>query len=202
MEIINCVQGTPEWHESRLGIVTASEMHTVMASGRGGGESLTRRKYMMRLASEIITGEPCVAFEGNADTERGHELEPIIRELYEARTGLPVEQVGFIRSGRVGCSPDGLVEADGGTEFKAKRPYIHLEVLLTGEVPPEHMKQIQTCLWVSERSWWDFACHSPGLPFFIKRVERDNELIAQIEDATNRFTDELDAVVERIKGMF
>lgn len=202
MEIFNCEQGTPEWFDCRRGIVTASEMHTVMATGRGGGESLTRKKYMQRLASEIITGQPCIGFEGNADTERGHELEPVIRSLYEERTGNPVDEVGFIRNGRIGCSPDGLIGEEGGTEFKAKRPYIHIEVLLSGEVPPEHFKQIQTCMLVTGRQWWDFACHSPGLPFFIKRVERNEVMIEQIIEATEQFNTELDAMVERIKGLF
>jgi len=51
-------QGSEEWFKVRAGMPTASEFATVMASGRGGGDSKTRRTYMLKLAGEILTGEP------------------------------------------------------------------------------------------------------------------------------------------------
>ncbi|MEC3912174.1 hypothetical protein U5A82_17345 [Sphingobium sp. CR2-8] len=57
MQIYNYVQGTPEWFACRMGIPTASQFSTIMASGRGGGESKTRRTYMLKLAGEILTGD-------------------------------------------------------------------------------------------------------------------------------------------------
>jgi hypothetical protein len=44
LQIIECEQGAPEWFAARAGIPTASRFATVMASGRGGAESQTRRK--------------------------------------------------------------------------------------------------------------------------------------------------------------
>jgi putative phage-type endonuclease len=202
MEIINVEQGTPEWLAARMGLVTASEIDAVMATGRGGGVSKTRQTYMMRLAAEIITETPCASFEGNADTERGKELEPEARELYEARTGLKVEQVGFCKAADMGCSPDGLVGTDGGVEIKCKRPYIHLNVLTSGEVPPELMGQIQASMYVTGRDWWDFVCYSKGLPLFIKRVPRDEEKIAEIKEAVAKFNAERETLVNQIMKMY
>lgn len=54
-EIFICEQGSADWYEARRGIPTASMFSTVMASGRGGGESKTRRKYLLQLAGEILT---------------------------------------------------------------------------------------------------------------------------------------------------
>jgi hypothetical protein len=56
--IIECQQGEPEWFAARLGIPTASEFSTVMAKGKDGGKSVTRRTYMLKLAGEILTNEP------------------------------------------------------------------------------------------------------------------------------------------------
>lgn len=202
IEIITCQQGTQEWLEARMGIVTASEMNSVMANGRNGEPSKTRALYMRRLAAEIITGRPCAYFEGNEDTERGKELEPVIADLYSQSNSQIVTDVGFIKNGRIGCSPDRLIGEDGGLEIKSKRPYIQIEILEKGDVPTEYLKQIQTCLKVTEREWWDFVCHSEGLPLFTKRVYRNEKLIMDIEAATDLFNEELDELVERLKKLY
>ncbi|MGL6351942.1 MAG: lambda exonuclease family protein [Aeromonas sp.] len=201
MEIFNCEQGTPEWFAARLGVVTASEVDAVMASGRGGGESKTRRTYMLRLAAEKITGQPCTYFEGNADTERGKELEPVARELYEAQTGVVVDQVGFIKGEAMGCSPDALVGEHGGLEIKCKRSYVHLDCLLRDQVPAEHIKQIQASLYVTGREWWDFVSYAPGLPLFIKRVKREEAMIDDIAQAVFKFNMELGQLIEQVKKL-
>ena len=54
MRIIDCEQGSPEWFKARAGIPTASEFHTVLAKGKGGGESLTRKTYLLKLAGEML----------------------------------------------------------------------------------------------------------------------------------------------------
>ena len=35
IEIFDCKQGTPEWHEARRGIPTASAFHSILAKGAG-----------------------------------------------------------------------------------------------------------------------------------------------------------------------
>lgn len=202
MEIFNLEQGTPEWHQARCGVITASEMKNVIASGRGNAESKTRRKYMLVLAAEIITGEPCVAFEGNEHTERGHVQEPIARQLYQDLTGNNVEQVGFIKQDRVGVSPDGLVGDEGGIEIKSKLPHLHLEALLADRIPPEHVAQLQTFLWVTGREWIDFVSYCPGLPIFVKREEPDIEYQKMLESRCGQFCDELDTLVDVIMGKY
>lgn len=202
IEIIECQQGTQAWLEARMGIVTASEVHCVMANGRNGEPSKTRALYMRRLAAEIITGRPCAYFDGNDDTERGKELEPVIAEIYSQANSQIVTDVGFIKNGRIGCSPDRLIGEDGGLEIKSKRPYTQIEVLERGDIPPEYIKQVQTCLMVTERDWWDFVSHSEGLPLFIKRVFRNDKLIADIQVAVDLFNDDLDALVEKLKRMY
>ena len=199
MQVIECDQGSPEWHAARLGIPTASMFATVMAKGKGGGESLTRAKYMRQLAGEIITGEPLTSF-SNAHMERGKEMEDEARETYAFIKNVKPERVGFIRNGDKGCSPDSLVGTDGATEIKTKLPDLQIEVLLRGECPPEHKAQCQGVLWVAERDWIDFTSYWPKMPLFVDRVRRDEEYIARMSDEVDRFNDELAALVERVRS--
>lgn len=199
IQIFNCDQGTEEWHLARAGIPTASMFATVMASGRGGGPSLTRAKYMRQLAGEIITGKPMESY-SNAHMERGHEMEPEARELYAFATDTAPEQVGFIRNGPKGCSPDSLIGANGMLEIKTKLPDLVIECWERDDFPPEHKAQCQGALWVAEREWIDIIIYWPAMPAFIKRAHRDEPYIAEMSKAVDQFNDELAAMVERVRA--
>lgn len=198
MEIITCEQGTPEWHQARVGIPTASEFQTLLMKGKKGGESLTRKTYMRKLAGEIITGEPMWSF-NNEHMERGKQWEGEARDLYAFLHDAEPQQVGFIRNGRKGASPDSLIGDKGGLEIKTRLAHLQIELLEDGEVPAEHIAQIQGCLWIAEREWWDFVSYSPRLPLFVRRVQRDDAFISQISQAVDQFNSELDELVERIR---
>lgn len=198
-EIIVCDQGTPEWHRARLGIPTASCFATVMATGRSGAESRTRKTYMHKLAGEILTGEPMDGF-SNSHTERGHEMEPAARAAYAFIRDASPELVGFIRNGRAGASPDSLLGSDGLLEIKTKLPHLMVETILRGGMPPEHHAQCQGQLWIAEREWVDIAVYWPGMPLFIHRSHRDEAFISELAQAVNRFNDELDEVVAKVRA--
>lgn len=199
IQIINCAQGTEEWLLARAGIPTSSMFATVMASGRGGGESKTRAKYMRQLAGEIITGKPMEGFT-NAHMERGHAMEPEARELYAFAADVSPEQVGFIRNGQKGCSPDSLIGANGMLEIKTKLPDLLIECLERDDFPPEHRSQCQGALWVAEREWIDIVVYWPEMPVFIKRAYRDEAYIKTMADAVEKFNEELAALVERVRS--
>jgi hypothetical protein len=179
MEIYGCDQGTEEWFRLRAGIPTASEFAAIMATGRGGAESKTRRSYLLRLAGEILTGEPAETFR-TPDTVRGRSLEREVRNLYSFVTDKKVQQIGFIVNQGKGCSPDGLIGSDGMLEVKTKLPHLLIEVLLKDEFPPDHKAQCQGALWVAEREWIDIAVYWPRLPLFIARAHRDEDYIGRL----------------------
>lgn len=191
-------QGTPEWLTVRAGLPTASMYATVMASGNGGGASKSRRTYMLKLAGERLTDEPMDNY-SNRHMERGHEHEPLARDAYTFLMGVEPEQVGFIRSGDTGASPDSLVGTNGLLEIKSKLAHLHLEVLLSDEVPTEHTAQVQGQLWVAEREWCDFVSYCPRLELFRKRVYRDEKKITEIAKAVDQFNAELRAIVTRFQ---
>lgn len=192
-------QGTPEWFAVRAGIPTASMYATVMANGRGGSASKTRMEYMLKLAGERITGEPMQNF-SNRHMQRGHEMEPQARDAYAFLTDNEPEQVGFIRNGDTGASPDSLVGESGLLEIKTKLPHLQLAVIRGKEIPQEHLPQVQGQLWVAEREWCDFVSFWPGMRAFIKRAYRDEELIAKIAAAVRQFNEELQKVLEEYEA--
>jgi hypothetical protein len=198
IQIITCEQGTPEWHKARLGIPTASKFQTIVAKGRGGGESKGRKEYLYKLAGERLTGEPMHHYQ-NDHMERGKEMEDEARELYSFARQQECQRVGFIRNASKGCSPDSLIGNDGGLEIKTKLPHLQLEVLDADEVPSEHVAQLQGFLLVTGRQWIDFVSYWPGLKLFVKRVHRDEKYIATLKVAIDEFNDELDALVRKFQ---
>lgn len=199
MKIIDCDQGGEEWFRVRAGMPTASEFSTVMAAGKGGGESKTRRTYMLKLAGEILTGEPMEHYT-NAHMERGKIMEDEARDFYCFTTDAEPQRVGFIINGLKGCSPDSLIDKNGMLEIKTQLPHLLIDTLLKGEFPPEHKAQCQGALWVAERDWIDIAIYWPRLPLFMKRAHRDEAYIAQIAKAVDQFNAELAETIERIRA--
>jgi YqaJ-like viral recombinase domain len=197
IQIIECDQGTEAWYTARAGIPTASEFSTILARGRSGGDSKTRRTYLLKLAGERLTGEPMVSY-SNAHMERGKEMEAKARNFYAFLTDADPQLVGFIRSGDKGCSPDSLIGENGMLEIKTALPHLLLDLILRDEFPPEHKAQTQGQLWVAEREWVDISVFWPNLPPFIKRAYRDEPYIQALSDAVDQFNEELCATVEKI----
>ena len=189
MKVHDVKQGTVEWHKLRLGIPTASEFKSVMAKGKktkGVDElpyGVARHTYMMKVLAERFTCEPAEDFT-NQHMERGHVLEPKARNFYAFQAGVDpatIQQVGFVTDHGAGCSPDSLIGKPGMLELKTKLPHLQMELLVADAVPSKHKEQLQGQLWLCEREWVDFVSFWPGLPLFVQRVERDEEIIGQLE---------------------
>jgi YqaJ-like viral recombinase domain len=197
IQIFGCEQGSAEWHRLRLGLPTASEFSAVLAKGEGK----TRRSYMMRLIGEILTGLPADTYT-NGHMERGKEMEAEARDLYAFRTDADLKLVGFIKRDEIaGCSPDALIAEDGVLEIKTKLPHLQAEVLLADRLPPEHVAQCQGVLWVSGRKWLDFVSYWPGMPMFVKRVERDPVYHERLSAEVSLFMRELATYLEHLRSL-
>lgn len=198
LTVYDCEQGSEDWFRARMGIPTASEFGTVLAP-RAGSEGKMRRTYLHKLAGEIITGEPMERY-GNAHMERGHEMEAEARSLYAFMSDADPTQIGFLRNGQKGCSPDSLIGDAGMLEIKTKLPHLLIDCILKDDFPAEHKAQCQGALWVAEREWVDIAVYWPRMPLFVKRAYRDEEYISKLSDAIDAFNADLAAVVDRIKA--
>lgn len=195
VEIIECEQGSEAWYQARMGVPTASRFADVLAKGEGK----TRRAYMRQLAAEIITGDIGEQFTTPA-MERGKALEAEARSLYAFISDREPRQTGFLRNGRVGWSPDSLLGDDGALEIKTQRADLLIETIFKDEFPSEHKAQCQGGLWVGERDWIDITIYWPRMPTFTKRAYRDDAFIQNLASEVQRFTDDLDQLVDRIRS--
>ncbi len=204
--VYDVLQGTPEWHQLRCGIYTASAAKAMLATVKNG-EAASRRDLRTRLAVERLTNHIDADTFENEDILRGQRLEPVARRAYEALTGSLVDQVGFIRlaDAPVGFSPDGLIGDDGGLELKAPRSARHFGYLRGGGIPTEHRAQLLHSLYVSGRDWWDFASYDElmpnGLKLFVCRLQRDDAEIADYHAKVVAFLVEIDAEVAEVQKL-
>lgn len=204
MEILTCPQGSPEWFQARLGIPTASEYHTVMASGVKKGEpSKTRQLYLDKLAGERITGKPMENY-SNDYMQRGKDQEQQARDLYSFMYSADVIAVGFIKRTdlNTGCSPDALIGDHGLLEIKTKAAHLMVKAIRDGKEnpPPEHMHQCQGGLWVTQRSWVDLNLHCEGFNPIVYRIFRNEEYIGRVAEAVGAFNRDLAALVAQVKA--
>ena len=177
MEIINCIQGTPEWHIIRSGKFTGSEAQAIASDGAG------LKTLVIKLVAEILTGKQEVGYV-NADLQRGKDLESEARCSYELETGNIVTEVGFCKlDGQVGCSPDGLVGEDGGVEIKCFSDSKFVDYMFTDKVDTKYEWQCHFNLYVTDRKWWDYVVYNPNFnrPLVIKRIYRNEEAIEKIK---------------------
>lgn len=196
-------QGTEAWQAQRRGKVTASRVADVIKKTKSG-YSTSRKNYAAQLLCERLTGKTAEGF-SNAAMAWGIEKEPEARVAYEFMKNATVEQVSFIDHPSIdmsGASPDGLVGEDGLIEIKCCNTATHLETLMSGEIDPDYITQIQWQLACSGRKWCDYVGFDPRLPahlqLFIKRVERDQRTIIDLESEVSGFLRELAAQIARL----
>jgi hypothetical protein len=182
MRIIECEQGGPEWLLARLGVPSASSYaKLITTTGRASAQA---DAYINQLVAERLTGEPTF-FQVTDPMQRGMDLEPLARAAYEMETGNLVIQVGFLMHDTLdaGASPDGLIGENGGLEIKCPSGHTHVEYLRGDVLPTKYFQQVQGCLWISGRDWWDFMSYHPRMEPLIVRVFRDEQFIKALECA-------------------
>ena len=199
-------QRSPEWFAARLGRVTASRIADVCAKTKTG-YSATRASYLSQLVAETLTGQPQESYT-NAAMEWGVAQEPNARAAYSAKVGEIVEECGFYPHPTLlaGASPDGLVGDDGLVEIKCPNTQTHLDWLLgDSPIPSKYMMQMQFQMVCADRQWCDFVSYDPRLPanlqLFVKRVDRDAQMIEMIESEVAKFCDELAERVTKLRNL-
>lgn len=209
MQILNCQQGSTEWLNARLGIMTASNAHLLLVNGKkdGLGDALITHAY--HLIAERFTGQMSGKFDGNEYTERGHILEPIVSDYY-VQMGYAkaddIQEVGIVLNFAdkygypVGASPDRLVGEKGGLEIKTREPHLQAELLLTGDIGKKHLAQVQFGLWVTGREWWDYISYAENMPFYIKRFYPDEKMHQIFDEKIGKFYQLIEEMMNKILG--
>ena len=193
-------QGSPEWYAERCGKVTASRIGDIIARTKTG-PSTSRANYMAQLIAERLTGN---VERGYVSPEMawGSEKEADACDAYAFMHDADLEEAGFVLHPKIsdaGASPDRYVGADGLVEVKCPLTATHLDTLLGAGVPQRYQAQIQWQLSCTGRSWCDFVSFDPRLPpsmrLFVRRVPRDDDVIALLEKEVRTFLAELEAKV-------
>jgi len=192
-------QGSELWHKMRVGNPGASSFDNVITST--GKISTSRERYLYQLAGELMVGFKEETFKSSA-MERGTELEPKSRQLFQIYTGLQVEEVCMIYPNelrQMHASPDGLIVGENkGLELKNPLLATHVEYLAKGVLPTKYKTQVQGSMMVSGCSSWYFMSSFPGLKPLIIEVERDERLIALMQSAMEEFIFDLNELVKKL----
>lgn len=199
-------QGSQEWLNARLGVITASEVHALLPDARSKTFKYkeSRRTYMNKLIGEVCTG---YGDEINARAlQWGKDNEENAIAAYEFETGLETEKIGLIYkdgSKRTGASADFKIKGkDHGGEVKCPiTPLVYINFLLDEEIKAEYTSQLQFGLWVTDWEAWDFANYHPRMK--AKRihritVERDRALMEYFENEIPKFCSEMDEKLKQI----
>jgi len=201
-------QGTEEWHEERLGKVTASRITDMLTKAPSGNWGSGRKNYAAELVIERLTGARIPAGFSSRSIELGKENEAEARRVYSLMSDNSVEQVGFINHPKIemsGCSPDGLVGEDGCTEFKCPNTATHIEYLLGKKIDKIYLMQMQWQMSCTRRKWNDFNSYDPRMPGGLRlktiRVPRDDYAIVALEKQVREFLSEVEKIVDRLRKL-
>lgn len=179
-------QGSPEWHESRRGVITASRAKDARDRKKDGKPSDKMIGYAMDVARERVPGGKAPGAWVNAAMRTGIEEEPFGRIAYIARTGIVVEEVGFATTDdrKFGMSLDGRAVAHkGAIEVKAMVSSATLfKAMVDGDIS-EYRDQCVFALWLFVLDWIDLCLWCPDLQHLeVIRIVRDEAEIQKLED--------------------
>ncbi len=199
MKILSMPQGSGEWLQARLGLITASEADALVTPLGKVKVGEAPETYLIKKVCEKFLGYSSDDAGSFAMTQ-GTIIESVAIPYFEFTTGLPVQRVGLCLAddGRSACSPDGLIGEDGGLEVKSPQPEKALRTILAGKVPLEHVIQVQFSLYVTQRAWWKYLSFSRQFAPLIIHVEPDPKIQDAIKEAVSIFGEKYDPIISKL----
>lgn len=214
MIFIDCEQGTPEWHQARAGVITASTFGDALSvlqkkSGdKVAGDPTDKSDGLAYdTAFERISGEPYGDTFQTYAMKRGSEQEAFARMRYESLYGVIVDETGIVLTDDrlFGYSTDGFVGEKGMIEVKTPQNSNKiLQMIRTGDVS-EYIHQIQGGMWISGREWCDFLMYIPPLKgvkndLYVKRIKRDDNFIDDMVMGLLKFNKRVEDAVKLLSA--
>lgn len=207
MSELELVQNTEEWLSARAGSLGASQVHEALARTKTSW-CASRANVMATLIIERLTGKPTETYT-NAAMQHGRDTEPQARAAYEFERTCEVVEVGLVKHPTIvgtHASPDGYVGDDGLIEIKCPASATHLDTLLGQSIPSKYVSQMFWQMACTGRKWCDYVSFDPRMPahmqLFIKRIERDDKAIAEMEQMVSDFLAELDAKIAMLDKIY
>jgi len=165
-------QRSQEWLDLRENMITASDAASAIGESRYESEDAFVKKKVLR-----------TKWAGNAATEHGTRLEPLVRDLYDAKYNRKSHEIGLVQHREypwLGASPDGVTE--DGILVEIKCP---LSRKIEAKVPKHYWPQVQLQLEITDLEECDFVQYRPAknesseAEFVVVRVQRDREWFAK-----------------------
>lgn len=195
-------QGSPEWHNLKKGMPTASNFHRIVTPAKWQLSGQARR-YAFRLAAEILLDAVFPeSLDGIEAVKRGRDLEPEAVIKYEQESKSETTLVGLLTTddGRIGASPDRLIVGlcPAGLEVKCPLPPTHLEYLIDG-FGSDYLIQAQGQIFVGEFDFVDRYSYHPQAPSVLARTWRDDKQQKILQETLSHFLDIRDEIIEHAK---
>ena len=178
-ELISAIyaeQRSQEWLDLREKMITASDVASAIGENRYESVDSFIKKKVLR-----------TKWAGNAATAHGTALEPMVRDLYDERTGRKSHEIGLVQHREypwLGASPDGVTE--DGLLIEIKCP---LTRKIEKKVPSYYLPQVQLQLEITDLEECDFIQYRPEVTtdqgvtkpeeYVVLRVKRDREWFAK-----------------------
>ena len=168
-------QGTPEWHALRKTKITATDASAIMGSNPW--------KTKSQLYHEKISNDPPMV--PNERMQRGIDLEPIARNLFNIKTGWNMVPAVVVKDFMM-ASLDGRDEDVGAiVEIKCPGDKDH-QIALQGRIPDHYFPQIQHQIYVCGTQMAYYFSFD-GIDGVIVKVKRDDEYIAKMLEEEKKF---------------
>lgn len=213
IDIRTVEQGSSEWLDLRLGVVTASEVSKIMPKARnknlGDFDSWdkTKQSYLLSLVAEVITGKPKDEVKAKI-LQWGKDNEQGARASFEMINDVYVENAPIIfkdENLRCASSPDGICSNGYGLELKC--PFdssVFVRFVLGGfeGVKAEYEHQVQFSMYCSDLDHWYFSNYDPRVSPNLASgnvhtviFERDESLMSQYDEYLENFYEEMDRIL-------
>ena len=201
------VQGSPEWHEARRGVITGTRLASVM------GTPKVQETLTIELLGEIIsdidendTGGKSYAM------EYGNVAEQVVKSEFVDKE---ITEVGFVKKyDWLGLSPDWLFEVNGeiigALEIKSPQVKSYVRYVLAGGIPEEYFWQVvQYFIVIDSLQYLDFVIFNAQIKdkaFRVRKIRVTREELAEdIEKAKTqllKFKANLDAKKKELLTAF
>ena len=161
------VPNSPQWYRARWARMSASRMLAYIRNPVAAAKAL---RHEIRNTPPMSEFERHAAMDARVRGARawGKAHESTALKAYSLLHDTDVTEPGLLTHPElpyVVATPDGLVGPDGGVEAKCPEDPIEFErVRATGVIPEQYLLQVQGCMWVTQRLWWDIWYFDPRQP--------------------------------------
>ena len=161
MKILKSEQGSEQWLQDRLCVITGTRLKDVM------GTPKAQDSLINELIAEYLTQTPKETYK-SAHMQRGNDEEQFAIKQYEEQTKARIESFGLCLHDKyewLGLSPDGFTSSlKHGVEVKAPNTDTLVGYLRAGVIPKEYHWQVVQYFIVNEKlETLDFLPYDPRI---------------------------------------